>query len=318
MRVVSRGRRHAVVELRTGGFEAVREAGGRVRVRIPGFEDPVDPHAAALPFKRVLLDGPVGRRARVSWVRAKGVKSYPGLVPTAVGHREMEVLPDGTVRAGRRGSRLRDPGRGAQPRRAARLEEAVFVGESKGVPLELFPVRFVGSGLRHTSRLRVRVEFVGREAGESGKGSRGRRNPRRRAGGGETLGFVHVGQRGLHGVSFETLFPGRVRSLSLESLSLRRQGEAVGFHVEPRTGRFGPGSVLYFWAERGAESTSFSGEVAYELLREPGGKRMSVLSGAPWGDLLTSGSVGSSRQETNRIYQSGLLEAEDLWQWENV
>jgi hypothetical protein len=193
------------------------------------------------------------------------------------------------------------------------------MGESKRVSLELSPVRFDAARAATvlSKRLRVGVEFEGRAVSERGTGSRGRRQPRTRPGGGETLAFLHTRQTGLHGVSFEAAFPGRTRGLSPEVLSLRRRGEAVPFHVEPEGGTLGPGSVLYFWAEREAESTSYEGEVAYELVRAPGGERMAEREASPRGELLTA-SLGPAVFETNRIYQSGLLEAEDLWQWDSV
>ena len=320
IREVKRTSRHAVLELQTGGFEAVHEPDGRVWVRIPGFEDPEDPRAPALPFKRVMVDAPVGKAAQVSWVRERGVESYPGLVPSAVGYREMDVRADGTVRPGRRAAQLRATRGDLVPRRLARLGEASFVGESKHLPVELFPVRYDGArgGVRLSRRLRVRVEFGGREAKETGQGSRGRRNPRKRPGGGEAFVYLHTTQKGLYGVPFEALLPGRTRGLSLDLVKLQRRGESVPFHVEPSRTSFGPGSVLYFYVDREAESTSYSGEVVYELVRASGGTPMQKVSASPYGDPLTTPSVAPSAHETNRIYQSGLLDAEDLWQWENL
>jgi hypothetical protein len=260
-----------------------------------------------------------GRRAepaRVTWARVGAVESYPRLQPSAVGYREMEVRADGTVRPGWRGARLGN----AKGNARARLGEPSFVGERKLLSLELYPVQYLGRrrGVRLTKRLRVRVDFTGREARESGSGNRGRRIPRRRPGGGETLAFVRTTGKGLYGVRFEALFPGRTRGLSLDALSLQRQGEAVAFHVEPPRGAFGPGSVLYFYAERGAESTSYTGEVSYELVRAAGGKRMPQVAASPRGHPLAAASLASASFETNRIYQSGLLEADDLWQWESL
>ena len=107
LRVVSRNANHAVVELLTGGFYAVHDKTGRVRVSIPGFDDPEDPHAAALPFKRAVLPAEVGRQVRLASVRALELERYPGLLPGAVGHRELDVRWDGTVRPGWRAAELR-------------------------------------------------------------------------------------------------------------------------------------------------------------------------------------------------------------------
>jgi hypothetical protein len=290
----------------------------RVWVRIPGFEDPEDPHAPAVPFKRVVLDGEVGREARVSSVTAGEEEVYPGLVPAAAGYREMEVRADGTVLPALRPASLEDAAGGYLPRQAAQLGRPAFVGESKRLSLELTPVRFDASqgALVLAKRLRVRVEFSGRTLAESGSGSRGRRVPQLRPGGGDALAYLYTTERGLYAVSFEALFPGRSRAVSVGALSLQRQGEAVAFHVEPSSGSFGPGSVLYFYAARGPESTSYGGEVVYELVRATGGEPMEEVPASPFGDVLTTASLGRAGFETNRIYQSGLLEAEDLWQWE--
>jgi len=43
---------------------------------------------------------------------------------------------------------------------------------------------------------------------------------------------------------------------------------------------------------------------------------MGTTLGAPEGPPVTTAPLGLVTQEVNRIYQSGLLEAEDLWQWE--
>ena len=43
---------------------------------------------------------------------------------------------------------------------------------------------------------------------------------------------------------------------------------------------------------------------------------MGVVVSPPAGPALVASSTGEARFETNRIYQSGLLEAEDVWLWE--
>ena len=96
---------------------------------------------------------------------------------------------------------------------------------------------------------------------------------------------------------------------------LQRQGEAVAFHVEPQGSVFGPGSTLYFYADRTASSLEYSPEVAYELVRSSGA-RMATLSAPPLGATLASSPMGFASFETNRTYQPGLLEAPDLWLWE--
>ncbi len=110
--------------------------------------------------------------------------------------------------------------------------------------------------------MRVKLAFTGIEDGEIGTGSRGRSLPRQGSLFREVLAQLHTSGRGLYGVSFDALFPARRRGFSALFLRLQRQGEVVPFHVEPAAGVFGPGSVLYFFADRTATSTEYSGEVA--------------------------------------------------------
>jgi hypothetical protein len=317
VRVLSRTLRSAELELQTGGFYAIHDSSGGVRLSIPGFEDPADPHTPALPWKRAVVEAPVGRGARLGGVSAEEETRFGGLRLEATGYPEMEVRSDGTVLPSRRGAELRASGAVLS---VARLLGESFQGETKRVSLELDPLSWDASSgeVVLTKRLRVRVDFVGVNSGETGSGTRGRRSPRSRPGGGETLAFLYTSHKGLYGVSFESLFPGRSRGLSVGSLGLHRQGEEVRFHVEPESGVFGPGSVLYFYADREASSTAYEGEVSWELVRETGGEGMETVEASPFGDELTTASLEDVGFEENRIYQSGLLEAEDLWQWEAV
>jgi hypothetical protein len=164
-------------------------------------------------------------------------------------------------------------------------------------------------------RVRVRLAFSGVEEGEVGTGMRGRALPRRGGLSFEVLSQLYTTSRGLYGARYEDLFPDRPRGWSTLSLRLQRQGEAVAFHVEPASAVFGPGSVLYFFADREASSTDFSSEVAYELVRKPG-VPMRVSTGSPWGAPVVSPSTGFASFETNRIYMPDLLEAEDVWLWQ--
>jgi hypothetical protein len=102
------------------------------------------------------------------------------------------------------------------------------------------------------------------------------------------------------------------------SLRLQREGRAVSFHVEPGGSVFGPGGVLYFHGEGGASSTAFSSEVVYELVRSEEGEAMGVVWARPFGPAVLTGSMTRVSFETNRIYQPGLLEAEDIWLWEGL
>ena len=77
---------------------------------------------------------------------------------------------------------------------------------------------------------------------------------------------------------------------------------------------FGPGSSLYFLSE-GASLNPDSQEAVYELAPRGGGLRMSVASAAPTGPP-TSFYWQRFLFEENKTYQSGLLDAPDLWLWQ--
>ena len=316
--VVSRDSRSATLELKTGGFYALHEASGRVRVFVPGFDFPQDPQAPALPFRRALVDAVVGRSVQLGGVRASDQVGFPGLVPTALGKMEMQVSRDGTVRAGRRA--LRD----SSPRHVsidlARLLPSVFQGETKSAVVVLMPLRYDARRQRIVlaKRLLVRLLFAGREIGESGRGSFGRREKPQKPVTGELLARLYTTDRGLYAVPFDQLFSGRGRALAASQLRLERQGQAQGFHVEPAGDLFGPGSVLYFYADTTAASTDFSSETAWELLRARDGVPMPLVSAAPAGDAVTTASTGQASFKTNRFYQPGLLDAPDLWLWDGL
>jgi len=331
--VLSRDARSATVELRTGGFYALREGSGAVRVFVPGFDFPQDEAAAALPYRRALVEAVAGRRVQLGGVRALELQAFRDLVPAALGKAEMQVGRDGTVRAGRRGLRsfedgggLRRGGAGTSASAAGfakselvRLQPSQFQGETKSAVVEIAPLRFDAS--RHqlvlAKRVRVKLLFTGREPGESGRGAEGRApRVKDQAATGEVLARLYTTSVGLHAAAFEELFPGRSRGVAVTELRLSLQGEAVAFHVEPQTSRFGPGSRLFFHADREAASTDYTGELAYELLSARDGLRMSVSAAAPDSRVISAEPVVTRTFETNRYYQPGLLDAADPWLWE--
>jgi hypothetical protein len=324
--VLSRDTRQATLELRTGGFYALHtlsgagEPAGGVRVFVPGFDFSSDPQAAALPFRRALVDAVVGRRVQLGGVRALEQVGFPGLVPSALGKSEMQVSWDGTVRAGRRAARAPAP-RGVASD-LVKLLPSVFQGETKSAVVEISPWRFDArrQQLVLAKRVRVRLLFTGRELAESGRASHGRRarGSRKPTVTGDVLARLYTKSLGLHAVSFDELFPGRRHGLAASELRLERQGQAVGFHLEPVSDSFGPGSRLFFHADIKAGSTDFSSETAWELLNARDGVRLSLLSAAPAGDPISSPSTGQASFETNRFYQPGLLDAPDLWLWEGL
>ena len=318
LEVVSRDSRSATLELRTGGFYSLREVGGAVRVFVPGFDFPADAQAAALPFRRALVDAVVGRRVALGGVRAMDQVAFPGLVPGALGRAEMQVSWDGTVRPGRRG--VRAPVSPGAPTDLARLLPSVFQGETKSAVVEISPLRFDArrQQLLLARRVRVRLLFSGRETAESGRGHVGRKPTAEKPGSGELLARLYTTSRGLYAVTFDQLFPGRRRGMAASELRLERQGEAQAFHVEPASGSFGPGGVLYFHADTEPASTDFSSETAFELVLSRTGSLMPVVSATPAGGALASTPLGFARFETNRFYQPGLLDAPDPWLWESL
>ncbi len=314
--VVSRDSSSATLELRTGGFYALREPSGGTRVFVPGFDFPSDPRAPALPFRRALVDAVVGRRVHLDAVQALDPVGFPGLVPSSLGAPEMRVMRDGTVRPGRRAVGAPVPER--FPAGPVRLLPSVFQGEAKSAVVEISPLRFDARSrqLLLARRIRVRLLFIGVEAGESGRGTVGRASRRLRAALGDVLARLYTTSLGLHAVAFEQLFPGNTRGFAASALRLERQGRPQAFHLEPPSSTFGPGSRLYFHADTAAGSTDFSSETAWELVRSPRGVGMPLLAAAPQGDAVSSPSAGRAFFETNRVYQPGLLDAPDPWLWE--
>jgi hypothetical protein len=132
------------------------------------------------------------------------------------------------------------------------------------------------------------------------------------------LARLYTGSRGLYAASFEQLFSGPSRGFAASELRLERQGIPVAFHLEPNADVLGPGSRLYFFAAKVAESTAFSGEVAHELVHSKQGVRMALVSSAPAGDPMAGPATGAASFETNRFYQPGLLDALDPWLWESL
>ena len=316
--VLSRDARGATLELRTGGFWALQEASGTVRVFVPGFDTPREPSAPALPLRRALVEAVVGKKVRLVSAEALDLRGFKGLRPSAVGVAEMSLSWDGTVRPGRRDVAAPRLSRGYLPQYVARLGGTVFQGETKSAVVEMTPVRFDGyrQQLVLASRVRVRLSFRGQETAETGTGSTGRVAPRKATPFRDVLAQLHTSRRGLHAVGFEDLFPARQRGMATGQLRLQRQGQAVGFRVEPATGVFGPGSTLLFFADVTSGSTDYSSEVAWELVRQTTGEGMGVVLGTPEGGPAALSPVGFASFETNRIYQSGLLEAPDVWLWE--
>src|SRR6185436_2616287 len=191
-----------------------------------------------------------------------------------------------------------------------------FQGERKKSEVLLFPLRWDGNALVLSRRLVVRLDFEGREAGETGRGgSLGRRPiaPSTPLSSG-VVATITVHDRGLYRLDYEDVFPGQRagRGQNPSRVRLSRQGVSVPYHLTGSV--FGPGTSLYFLSE-GASLNPYA-DAVYELEMEPSGlvmaeRTLSALTSAPVGEYLET-----VRREENYYFQSGLLEAPDLWLWD--
>ena len=272
---LSRDSRSATLELRTGGFYALHtpsgagEPAGTVRVFVPGFDFPQDDKAAALPIRRALTDAVVGRRVQLGGVRALDLASFKGLVPSALGKAEMQVGRDGTVRAARRArlararplpeERARDapaeplPGRDEERRRRDRAAALRCRSASSSCWRSGCACGCCSPGARR-----------GRAAGAARAAPRDPASPSSRA-----RSWPGSTPRAAGCMPSPSSSSSRDRGAASRASQLRleRQGEPVAFHLEPAASAFGPGSRLFFYADKTAASTDFSARVAYELVR---------------------------------------------------
>ncbi len=313
--VLERDARHVLLELRTEGFYSRPNGDETVELQIPGFESTARPGAPDLPTRSTWIDGIAGRMAVVSSIEMQDTVSFEGLRPAAAGAPGLEVSRDGITVKPTRDRRGADAffRRGTHPRLVARVLGTGFQQETKKVHLELSPLRWNATTgqLLLARRLLVRVEFTGKDRGEVSLGASQGRRPV--SGLRPAPGAVQLLARtkGLYRVSFEELFPGR-RPIPLGLLSLSRKGAAVPFHVDRPA--FGPGASLYFVSEGGTLNPHGPSAV-YELRRKSGGLHMVTASAAPSG-LPAAFALKQLSWEQNKTYQSGLLDAPDLWLWD--
>jgi hypothetical protein len=192
---------------------------------------------------------------------------------------------------------------------------SLFQGETKKAELELSPLRFdpVSGKTVLARRLLVRVEFSGADRKEiSLGGSRGRRvgtSVRSRG----VVAQIVTPQAGLYRLRFEDVFAGSRRGVPSASLRLSHRGEAVAYHLEPDRASFAPGSSLFFLSQA---SNSY-GDAVYELELGQSALRMPVVNGTPSGPA-TLEYMETRKLEQNKLYQSGLLDAPDLWLWASI
>ena len=316
--VVERGPSHVVVELRTGGFWATPLSDGSVRLEAPGLVLDAAPGAPGVPVRTVWLDAVPGRGARLGVVHTRGEVAFD-LRPEAAGRPEMGSGPDGLPRARMR-RRAEGPAfRGLFPAEAARLVETGFLGGAKKVRLEIAPLRWDAArrGVVLARRVRVRIDFAGREAAErAGRPGHWLRRPRCAPPSDRSvLARLEVSAPGLYAVRFEDLPPG-TRPAASGDLRLLRRGEPVAFHVEPAGGAFGPGRTLYFLSA--GASLNPEGAAVYELARGGGGREMAIEDASPVGAPAVPAAWTTATFEKNVFYQPGLLDAPDPWLWDAI
>jgi hypothetical protein len=319
MRVLSRNSRGVVVELTTGGFHAIPREDGTVEIDVPGFER--GEGNPGLPLERQWIEAVAGRKVELRSVRSSGVEALD-LKPAALSGQELAASWDGTQRLRRsRSSTSPMNPKGVDPREPARIVSVAFQGEVKKALLEMAPLRWNdASGKLEIARtLTVTIDFTGRETSE--RASPDGRTGRRQRTAHETRGVLArlaTTERGLYALRYEEL-PATLRSgaASLRKLRLSRLGRDVPFHVEPVSGRFGPGSTLYFVSE-GAEANLYGTEAVYELELRVSGPRIPTRSAAPKSGSERASYRATTVHEQQRYYQAGLLEARDLWFWDLI
>jgi hypothetical protein len=302
-RIVERTANGLVVELTTEGFYAEPQEDGSVLLEIPGFD--LLEGSPSVPVLRPWIDAVVGRGVALAAVRESELSEFGGLRPSGAGGGEIVATRAGAVRARRGPARAGVASRTLAPKTSARVRQVGFQGERRKAQLELAPLRWNGTTeeLVLARKLTVSIGFRGRAADGRGKAPRSR----------SVAARLVTSRRGLHRVSYEDLFS-RGRAVSADSIRLSRRGSAVPFHVEPDASRFGLGSQLYFLSE-GPETNPYGDELVYELELSGGGVRMDRGSASPSGDGASSYEK-TERHEENRLYQAGLVDAEDLWLWD--
>jgi hypothetical protein len=307
--VERRNVRHLVLELRTGGFYAEPQRDGSVRLSVPGFVEEAEPGSPAIPVRRSWIEIPSGPGVKVISVREEEVFRFRSLRPMPGAAFELIASQRGTVRAGLRprakGAAFRAPG--LYPEQAARVISLGYQGATRKALIALSPLRYdrARRELVLAKRLVVVLALTGREQAAH------RESRSHRLVSVPTFRLV-ARANGLYRVSFEEL---RLRrALPVSSLRLSRLGDTVPYHLEPDTGVFAAGSSLYFVSE-GASLNPYGTEAVYELEIGRSGETMAAVR-ATVPSRTASFYWRSATREENRLYQSTLLEAEDLWLWD--
>ena len=318
LRVLKRSRRQVTLELITGGFYAEPQDDGSVRLSIPGFLEDWEPGTPAIPVKRTWLQAVVGKQVKIKSVKAKSVEAF-SLRPTSAELLEPVMLPDGTVSLA---SSAQQPGKafrgqGLYPESPVHIVSIAFQGDVKKAFLELSPLRWDRSTgqLLLARRLIVKVKFKGKVPGEKSLGgSRGRKRRKKNAGSGNVVANLVTHDSGLYGVSYQSLFGSRRKSIKTKTLNLTYQGEPVSFYVHPNKKQFKRGSRLYFLSG-GEELNPYGREAVYVLSASGGGQKMERGSASPSG-LQVGHYWKTLKLEENHLFQGRLTTAPDVWLWD--
>jgi hypothetical protein len=239
-RVLKGGARQLVLELRTGGFSAMLQPDGSLRLSIPGFEEQTEPGAPALPVKRTWVKVDAGRAVRLRSVRVDELAVFSSLRPAAQEAPEVVATRRGTVRAGHR-ARREGPafrGRGFYPEEAARLVSVGYQGEEKKALVEIHPLRWKRETgeLVLARRLVVVLVQEGREPVEQAVHRESTGHADRRL-----LARLVAREKGLYGAPFEAIAGGAGPAAAGELARPHPSGSGGRFsrrarpwHVRPR------------------------------------------------------------------------------------
>ena len=287
------GRNDLWIELRTEGFHADTAEDGSVQIRIPGLQELLD-EGISVPVKRVWLDALAGRKTRITSVRASDIVTFETLRPSEGSELELIANESGTVRTQTRLGRRAFRGKGLFPEEIARISAEAFQGAEKKALIELAPIRWNGEDgtLALAKRLVVRISRSERVPNEIAGRGRARR--------GRVVNRLVTRERGLYAVKLDAGAPVELR--------LSRLGEDVPYLVRD--------GVLYFWSG-GSDENPYGHEAVFELALGAAGRTMEVETVRP-GDTALQWYWHTEHAEKNRLYQAGLVDAEDPWLWDLV
>ena len=166
-----------------------------------------------------------------------------------------------TAPCGRRAGTAARPAGASRSRELARLLPSVFQGETKSAVVQLSPLRFDPRSRQLTlaRRVLVRLLFTGREPGETGRTSRGRRAPRptsRR----QASSWPGSTRRAADSTRWpsRSSFPGRARGFATSRASPGAPGAAGGLPRRARVRRLRPRQPALLLCRGGARPRATS------------------------------------------------------------